>query len=181
VNAAPVLAVFVPALMAVGILVSGAVVAAEWVSGLVPSRAVRREQQLTDAALGVVARVARAVDADVSVFAIERREARTRRTYVVAAVLFAAVGLITVRFGVDMYFDPLGWLHDNPWTLVIGYGFGGFLVLVALISLIPAALSLQSAPVVRALIRHTWLGKPAAPPHDPHELVHDHDHETETT
>jgi hypothetical protein len=178
-TAVPLLGVFVPALMAVGILVSGAVVAAEWISGLFPARAVRREQQITDAALGVVARVARAIDADVSVFAIERREARARRVYVIAAGAFAALGFVTVRFGVDMYFDPLGWLYENEWILGIGYGVGGLLVVVAVISLIPAAVSLQSAPVVRALIRHTWLGKPAAPPHDPHELVLDH--ETETT
>ena len=166
-----VLAVFVPALMAVGVLVSGAVVAAEWISGLMPSRAVRREQQNALDALGAVAQVAAAIDADLTLFEIPRREVRARRVYVAAAAVFAVLGLVTVRFGLDMYLDPLGWLYDDEWMLVVGYGIGGVLLLIGLISLIPAAVSLQSAPVVRALIRRTWLGKPSRPPDDPHLLI----------
>jgi hypothetical protein len=55
--------------------------------------------------------------------------------------------------------------------LVVGYGVGGFLLLVALVSLIPAAVSLQSVRVVRALIERTWLGKPVLPPENPEVLV----------
>jgi len=171
VSGEPLVAVFMPALMAVGILVSGAVVAAEWVSGLLPSRAVRRQQQVAHDALGTVARIAKAADADISHFAVAMREARGRRFYLIAAAVFVGLGLLTVRFGVDMYFDPIGWLADDEWMLVVGYGVGGFLLLVGLISLIPAAVSLQSAPVVRALIQKTWLGKPAAPPADPVALI----------
>lgn len=175
--AEPVVGVFVPALMAVGILVSGAVVAAEWTAGLLPSRAIRRRQQVTHDALGTVARVARAIDADVSLFAIAQREARARRAYLIAAFVFAGLGLLTVRFGVDMYVDPLGWLYDDEWMLVIGYGVGGLLLLIGLISLIPAAVSLQSATVVRALIEKTWLGRAVAPPDDPAALIDRNDDE----
>jgi hypothetical protein len=167
----PLVAVFVPALMAVGILISGAVVAAEWVSGLLPSRAIRRQQQVAHDALGTVARIAKAADADVSPFDLAVREARARRFYLIAAAVFVGLGLLTVRFGVDMYFDPIGWLAEDEWILVIGYGVGGFLLVVGLISLIPAAVSLQGAPVVRGLIQKTWLGKPAVPPADPLALV----------
>ena len=65
-----VIGVFVPALMAVGILISGAVVAAQWMAGLFPSRSVRRRQQVTRDALGAVARVAERIDADVAPFSI---------------------------------------------------------------------------------------------------------------
>ena len=164
-------AVFVPALMTVGILISGAVVAAQWVSGLFPARSVRRQQQITREALGTVARVAEPIDADVAPFSIPQRAARARRAYVIAAAVFAGLGLLAVRFGLDMYLDPLGWLYDDEWMLVVGYGIGGFLLLVALVSLIPAAVSLQSVRVVRALIERTWLGKPVMPPQNPKVLV----------
>jgi hypothetical protein len=176
--AQPVFGVFVPALMAVGILVSGAVVAAEWVAGLLPSRAIRRRQAVAHDALGTVARVADVIDADVSLFSFAQRQARARRAYVFAAIVFAGLGLLTVRFGVDMYVDPLGWLYDDEWMLVVGYGIGGFLLLIGLVSLVPAAVSLQSAVVVRALIEKTWLGKPVPPPDDPSALI-DGNHEEE--
>lgn len=163
--------VFVPALMTVGILISGAVVAAQWMAGLFPSRSVRRHQQITREALGTVARVAEPIDADVAPFSIPQRAARARRVYVVAAAVFAGLGLLAVQFGLDMYLDPLGWLYDDEWMLVVGYGVGGFLLLVALVSLIPAAVSLQSVRVVRALIERTWLGKPVMPPENPEVLV----------
>ena len=82
-----------------------------------------------------------------------------------------ALGLIAVRMGDDLYDEPLSWLHANPWTLGIGYGFGGTLLLLGLISLVPAFVTLQSGRVVRTLVEHTWLGKPAMPPADPRELV----------
>jgi hypothetical protein len=166
-----VLGVFVPALMAVGILISGAVVAAQWVAGLFPSRSVRRRQQITRDALGTVARVAERIGADVAPFSIPQRAARARRVYVIAAVFVAGLGLLTVRFGLDLYLDPLSLLYDDEWMLVVGYGIGGFLLLVALVSLIPAAVSLQAVRVVRSLIERTWLGKPVMPPENPKVLI----------
>ena len=48
---------------------------------------------------------------------------------------------------------------------------GGFLLVVALLSLVPAVVTLQPGRVVRALVERTWLGKPALPPDDPLDLV----------
>jgi hypothetical protein len=165
------LAVFVPALMAVGLLVSATIVVADWVSGLFPSRSVWRRQQVTRDALGSVSRIAAAIGTDVRLVEIRRRVRRTRTAYVTAAALFFLLGLVAVQFGQDLYEEPIGLLHANPWSLAIGYGLGGFLVVVALVSLIPAVVTLQRGRVVRALVERTWLGKPAMPPDDPLDLV----------
>lgn len=163
--------VFIPALMAVGILVSAAVIVVDWLSALLPSRAVRRRQQVTEHALGAVLRIAGTVGAPVAPLPLAHRVARARRVYVVVAVSFAVLAAAIVRFGEDLYEDPFGWLHLNPWTLGIGWTFGGVLVVLAAISLIPAFVTLRSARVVRALVEHTWLGKPVLPPDDPQHLV----------
>lgn len=164
-------AVFLPALMAVGILVSGAIIVADWISGLLPSREVRRRQMVTRHALAVVRRIAATTGAEVAVLPLAQRVARARRFYLIAAGAFAALGVLTVRFGEDLYSEPFGWLEANPWTLALGYGLGGFLVGLAVVTLVPAVATLQSGRVVRALVEHTWLGKPALPPEDPRDLV----------
>lgn len=165
------LAVFVPALMAVGLLVSATIVIADWVSGLFPSRSVWRKQQVARDALGSVSRIAAAVGTDVQTREIQRRVRRTRTAYVLAAAIFSVLGVIVVQFGQDLYEEPIGLLHANPWSLAIGYGLGGFLLVVALLSLVPAVVTLQPGRVVRALVERTWLGKPALPPDDPLDLV----------
>jgi hypothetical protein len=165
------LAVFVPALMAVGLLVSATIVVADWVSGLFPSRSVWRKQQVARDALGSVSRIAASVDTDLRTLDIRRRVRRARMVYVGAAIVFSVLGVIVVRFGEDLYEQPLDLLYDNPWSLAIGYGVGGFLLVVAAVSLIPAVVTFQRGRVVRALVEHTWLGKPASPPEDPRELV----------
>lgn len=163
--------VFVPALMAVGLLVSGAIVIFDWVSALLPSRSAWRRQQIARDALGVVSRVAAASGVDVQTLPIRRRVQRDRIVYVGFFCLFGVLGMLLVQFGEDLYEEPIGLLHANPWSLAIGYGIGGTFLLVAVVSLIPALVTLQRGKVVRALVESTWLGKPAAPPDDPHDLL----------
>jgi hypothetical protein len=164
-------AVFFPALMAVGILVSGAMIVGDWVSALLPSREARRRQVVTRRALALVRRIAATTGSEVVALPIAARVARARRFYLVVAVVCASLGALAVRYGEVLYQDPLGWLRDNPWTLALGYGFGGTLLVIGVITLVPAAVTLQSGRVVRALVEHTWLGKPALPPQDPRQLL----------
>lgn len=164
-------AVFFPALMAVGILVSGAVIVGDWIAALLPSREARRRQVVTRHALALVRRIAAATGAEMVTLPIAARVARARRFYLIVAVALVALGALAVRFGEALYRDPLGWLRNDPWTLALGYGFGATLLVLGVITVIPAAVTLQSGRVVRALVEHTWLGKPAFPPDDPRQLV----------
>lgn len=164
-------ALFLPAFMAVGILVSGAIIVADWLSGMLPAREARRRQAVTRNALAVVCRVAASIGAEVRPLPLARRVSRARRFYVVAAAVFAAVGAITVWLGVDVYQDPLSWLGGNPWALAMGFGIGGTLLVIGVAAVIPAVASLRSGQVVRSLVERTWLGRPAMPPGDPTQLV----------
>jgi hypothetical protein len=119
----------------------------------------------------VVRRVGAITGAEVALLPLAQRVARARRFYAIAAGAFAVLGVLTVHFGEDLYSEPFGWLEANPWTLGLGYGIGGVLLVLGIITIVPAFLTLQSARVVRALIEHTWLGRVALPPVDPHELV----------
>ncbi len=165
------LAVFMPALMGVGILVSGAVVFADWARHLLPSGAVRRQHRIAMAAHGIAERVAASAGYAVRTPHFPRRVARSRSAYLLAGAAIGALAYVTVRSGVTAYLNPFGWLYGHPWILGLGVGIGALLALLAFVALLPAMVSLQSTRAVSILVEATWLGRLVPPPTDPRTLA----------
>ncbi len=165
------LAVFMPALMGVGILVSGAVVFAGWARHLLPSGAVRRQHRIAMAAHGIAERVAATAGYTVETPRFPRRVARSRAAYLLAGAAIGGLAYVTVRSGVTAYFDDFGWLSGDPWILGLGVGIGALLGLLAFVALLPTIVSLQSTRAVSILVEATWLGRLVPPPTDPRALA----------
>ena len=84
--------VFVPALMGVGMIVSGILVLADWLQKLLPSGRLRRRQEVSNGAKGVVVSIAEAAGYEVEAPDFRRREWRPRWNYLASTLLFALAG-----------------------------------------------------------------------------------------
>jgi len=118
----PVLAVFFPSLMGVGILVSGALLLSDGIRHLLPNRGRHRRHRIVVGTYGVVLGAARAAGHRVPPPWYLERDYRRRSTYALATVVCAIAGSLAVRAGWAAYNDPLGLFYRSPWASGTGPG-----------------------------------------------------------
>lgn len=158
------LPVFVPALMGVGILVSGVLVLAEWLRRLVPSAGVRRRLDIVEGALGVVQGAASVARLSVSGPDLRRRLWRPRWAYLVATLLTAGAAAFVLTAAMNVWNDDLSVFFRNPWIMVIGVAGAAVFGLVALTNLVLAVFHTRSGRIAHFLVERTQLGRMAPPP-----------------
>lgn len=163
--------VFVPALMGVGMIVSGILVITDWVQNLLPNGRVRRKQEIASGAKGVVTSVAQAAGHDVTGPEYHTREWRPRWAYAVTVVVFGAVGGGALLAGLLAFNDDAGLFYRNPWMVGLGVGTAGVLGLLALQLLFFALVHRRSFRAAHVLVETTWFGRLKMPPRDPAEFA----------
>lgn len=163
--------VFVPALMGVGMIVSGVLVLADWLQRLLPSGRLRRRQEISNGAKGVVVGVAAAAGYEVVGPDFRQREWRPRWVYLAATVLFAMLGAIALAAGLYAYNDDAGLLYRNPWMVGLGVGTASVLGLLALQLLFFAIVHRRSFRAAHVLVETTWFGGLKPPPSRPGDFA----------
>lgn len=163
--------VFVPALMGVGMIVSGILVIADWGHNLLPNGRVRRKQEIVTGAKGVVTSVAEAAGHDVTGPDYHTREWRPRWAYALGVIVFATIGGVALLAGLLAFNDDAGLLYRNPWMVGLGVGTAGVLGLLALQLLFFALVHRRSFRAAHVLVETTWFGKLKMPPQDPAEFA----------
>lgn len=164
----PTVAVFVPALMGVGILVSGALLVADWIDRLLPRSSLRRRRRIAVGVHGVVRGALTAAGRPVDDPAFVRRTLRARWTYLAWSVLGAVSGGFVAWLAFEEYDDPFAYFADNPWLIV-----GGVAAIVAsgalvVLLTVPFLLYTRLPAALREWIAsNRLLGRPAAPPPPP--------------
>jgi hypothetical protein len=163
--------VFVPALMGVGMIVSGILVIADWVHGLLPNGRVRRKQNIASGARGLVLSVAQAAGHDLAGPDFHAREWRSRLAYALWVGVFVVVGAMALLVGLLAFNDDAGLFYRNPWMVGIGVGTAAVLGLVALQLLFFAIVHRRSFRAAHVLVATTWFGRLKHPPKDPSEFA----------
>ncbi|MGI9610087.1 MAG: hypothetical protein ACR2NL_07310 [Acidimicrobiia bacterium] len=163
--------VFVPALMGVGMIVSGILVIADWVHGLLPNGRVRRKQHIASGAKGVVLGVAQAAGHDLAAPDFHTREWRSRIVYGLWFGVFVAVGATALLVGLLAFNNDTGLFYRNPWMVGLGVGTAGVLGLLALQLLFFAVVHRRSFAAAHVLVETTWFGRLKHPPTDPSEFA----------
>lgn len=165
------LSVFVPALMGVGMIVSGILVVADWVRKLIPNRGVRKRQEIVLGARGVVAGVAEAAGLGIESPDFAAREWRPRWVYALATLVAVAVGLTGLAVGLLAFNDDGGLFYRNPWMVGIGLFVASIMGLLALQLLFFAIAHRRSFRAAHVLVETTWFGRPKPPPVHPIEFA----------
>jgi MFS family permease len=163
--------VFVPALMGVGMIVSGILVIADWVHNLLPNGRVRRKQEIASGAKGVVMSVAEAAGYDMVGPDYHSREWRPRWAYAAGVALFGAIGAGALIAGLLAFNDDAGLFYRNPWMVGLGVGTAGVLGLLSLQLLFFAVVHRRSFRAAHVLVETTWFGRLKMPPRDPAEFA----------
>ncbi len=164
----PMLAVFVPGLMGVGILVSGGILLVDGIRKLTPRRGARRRVLVARGIRGVVAGVARAVGLEVVDDDLLRRHLRSRWAYLAVGLALVGVSSVIARAGIAS-FTGEGTLHGNPWSIGLGLGFGIPFLLAGGLVLTIGVWYLRAPASLLRLVGRTWLGRLRPPPEDPRE------------
>lgn len=163
--------VFVPALMGVGMILSGILVIADWVQNLLPNGRIRRKQQVATGAKGVVVSVAQAAGHDVAGPDFRQREWRPRWAYFIAVFVFIAVGASALTAGLLAFNDDAGLFYRNPWMVGLGVGTASVLGLVSMQLLFFAIVYRRSFRAAHVLVQTTWFGRLKLPPTEPAEFA----------
>jgi hypothetical protein len=157
------LAVFFPALMGAGILVSGVLLLSDAVRRLMPIQGMRRRHRNAVGTFGIVAAVARTAGLRIDQPSYLTRRARSRVAYLAIAGGSVCLSAISLSAGLDAYGDPLSVFSGSPWVIGIVAATSAALVLIALASLALVVLASSDLPAVRWIVEHSPLGRLAAP------------------
>ncbi|MBT8164468.1 MAG: hypothetical protein KJP22_06995 [Acidimicrobiia bacterium] len=163
--------VFVPALMGVGMIVSGILVIADWVHGLLPNGRVRRKQYIASGAQGVVLSVAQAAGYNLEGPDFHAREWRSRLVYALWVGVFTVVGASALVVGLLAFNDDAGLFYRNPWMVGLGVGTAVVLGLLALQLLFFAIVHRRSFRAAHVLVETTWFGRLKHPPTNPGDFA----------
>lgn len=163
--------VFVPALMGVGMILSGILVIADWVNSLLPNGRIRRKQEVAAGAKGVVASVALAAGYEVVGPDFRQREWRSRLAYFVGVLMFAGLGAAALVAGLLAFNDDTGLFYRNPWMIGLGVGAASVLGLLTLQLLFFALVHRRSFRAAHVLVETTWFGRLKLPPAEPSEFA----------
>ena len=159
--------VVVPALMGVGMIISGVLVVGDFVRKLFPSRGVHRKQQIARGAHGVVANVASAAGYQVEGPSFYRRGFRSRLAYFGSAIVAAAIAGGVVAYGFSTISNQASQLYQNGMVIGIAIVVGAVLGLLSLQLLFFAIVHQRSFTAAHLLVETTWFGRPLVPPASP--------------
>ncbi len=168
-----IVAVFFPSLMGVGILISGALLIADWMRKVLPNGRIRKQHNVV---VGIYGSISDAIDA--AGYRLEepwflRRDLRHRSTYFGWAAVLLLLGGASMWIGVQFFDDPKGLFYRSPWATGLGYGIGAAAVLAGLTSAV-LGVAYRSLPVpMRRLIEETSLGRIVLPTQDDHDAALD--------
>lgn len=126
-------AVFFPALMGAGILVSGAILLADYIRKMLPNRGRNRLHRITVGTYGVVEAAANAAGAPIATPDLVSRERRPRYAYVAASMLAVLAAVSVIAATSAAHNDVRGLFYRSGWMVGIGAGIGGTLLLLALL------------------------------------------------
>ena len=165
------LAVFVPSLMGVGILISGALLVSDWMRRMLPHGRIRKQHNVV---VGIYGSIADAVDAagyhlDEPWFL--RRGLRNRSTYFGAAAVLMVLGLTSMWIGVEFFNDPKGLFFRSPWATGLGYGVGAAALAAATISLVIGAVYRALPRFMKRLVEETSVGRIILPTPADHDAA----------
>ena len=159
--------VVVPALMGIGMIVSGVLVVGDFVRKLFPSRGVHRKQQIARGAHGVVANIAAAAGYQVEGPSFYRRGFRSRLAYLGSAIVSAAIAAGVVAYGFSTINDQASQLYQNGMVIGIAIVAGTVFGLLALQLFFFAIVHQRSFMAAHVLVETTWFGRPLLPPASP--------------
>lgn len=165
------LSVFVPALMGVGILISGILVLADWLRKLIPSAGLRRKHEMVKGALGIVTGVAETVGVSAEGPDLSRRVWRSRLVYLLAAIASVGVGALISAAMLAIWADEQSVYHENPWLL--GIAIGSFFVfgLLSAQLLFMALVHRRAFRALHVLVESSWFGRMSPPPATPKQFA----------
>lgn len=155
--------VFVPSLMGVGILVSGAILLGDLVRRHLPQGGLRRRHRVAMGTFAVVSEAGSWVERSVSAGDLLDRAPRHRSTYAAWALACAIAGVIVPAGLMAAHRDELGLFHESPW--MIGLSIAAAIVAGVLLVVIVAVgiLAGQPVPPIAWLVAHTPIGRLQVP------------------
>ena len=155
--------VFVPSLIGVGILVSGAVLLADVLRRYVPERGLRRRHNVAMGAYNVVNEVAAWAGREVSAGELLDRAPRRRITYAAFGAVCAIAAVVVPNAFLAAYWDELGLFHRSPWMIALSVvGAVGF-ALGAIVMIATALLASTGFRPVDWLVANTAVGRLQVP------------------
>lgn len=157
------LAVFFPALMGAGILVSGVLLLWDVVRQLMPNQGQRRRYRNAVGTYGVVASTARTAGLTVDRPKFLTRRRRSTLTYLAIAAVSIGLAGISLSTGLDAYEDPLSVFAGSPWAVGIGVAAFVLLLLIAAVALVILAFGSSDIRVVRWIVEHSVFGHLTVP------------------
>ena len=112
--------VFVPGLMGAGILISGAILVADGVRHLLPSRGVRRRLNVMRGVRRIVVDLADAAGIEIAERNLIHRRARSRWLYLSVAMGAVALAVIAARWGSNAFNSSGSSLEGNAMAVFYG-------------------------------------------------------------
>jgi hypothetical protein len=165
------LGVFFPALMGVGILVSGAVLVMDWVKKLLPSGGVRRQHRIVTTGRNLAFQIAVTAGHEVNRPPIPKRVWRATTTYLAAAGVFTTAGVFLAAAAFQSNDIAGRHLYRSVWMEALGIMALSFFGLLVLAVLLPVFVRPGKSPAVNWLVSETAVGKLVPPPSDPASLL----------
>ena len=155
--------VFVPGLMGAGILISGAILVADGVRHLLPSRGVRRRLNVMRGVRRIVVDLADAAGIEIAERNLIHRRARSRWLYLSVAMGAVALAVIAARWGFNAFNSSGSSLEGNAMAVFYGLVVAASVGSAGLVALALAAVGPQSR-VLRWVVAHTVYGRLSGPP-----------------
>jgi len=155
----PVLTVFFPSLMGIGILVSGGLLVADMFRKHIPQNDLRRRHGIAVATHQIVGRAAAWTGKSVSADDLLERAPRRSATYVSWALVSVIVGVAVPVTAAAAYRDQLGVFYESPWMVGLGIAGAAVGALAAVLILGVCFPQARSHSPIRWLVAHTVLGR----------------------
>jgi hypothetical protein len=156
-------AVFFPALMGAGILVSGVLLLSDAVRRLMPNHGRQRRYRNAVGTYGIVAATARTVGVSIHRPSFLTRRPRSAVAYIAVAAVGILLAAISLSTGLDAYEDPLSVFSGSPWAIGIGVAAFVCFLLISVIALVLVALGSSDLRVVRWIVEHSPFGRVSVP------------------
>jgi hypothetical protein len=165
-----IVAVFVPSLIGVGILVSGAILLTDLLRRYLPQGGLRRRHRVAMGAYHVVSEAAGWAGRTVSAGDLLDRAPRHRLTYVVWGTICGVMAVAAPYAFVEAHEDELGLFFQSHWMVILSFASAIGLGLVAVVLFGVALLAPSGRQPVAWLVANTVIGRIQVP--DP--LTFDH-------
>lgn len=157
------LAVFVPSLMGVGILVSGAILLVDLVRRHLPEGGLHRRHRVAMGTFAIVREAGSWVERSVSAGDLLDRAPRHRTTYAAWALGCAIAGVFIPAGLMAAHRDELGLFHGSPWMIGLSIAAATVAGILLVVFVAVASLAGRPAPPIAWLVTHTPIGRLQVP------------------